>query len=83
MSPDPRKHKVLADMPPPMSKKELEAFFGVLNYLSKVPPVTSEVYKPLKLQVRNFTHTTKNSSIQNQDIIQAQTRPIHSRLVVM
>ena len=42
---DPRKVQVLTDMPPPKSKKELQSFLGILNYLSKFSPMTAEVCK--------------------------------------
>ena len=44
---DPMKVQALTDMPPPNSKKELQSFFGILNYLSTFSPVTAEVCKPL------------------------------------
>ena len=35
VQPDPQKFKALIDMPPPNNKKELQAFLGIINYLSK------------------------------------------------
>ena len=48
MRPDMRKLKALTDLPPPKSKKELQVFLGILNYLRKFSPITAEVYKPLR-----------------------------------
>ena len=44
---DPRKVKVLIDMPPLKSKKQLQTFLGILKYLSNFSSVTAEVCKPL------------------------------------
>ena len=40
---DPRKVQALIDMLSPKSKKELQSFLGILNYLSKFSTVTAEV----------------------------------------
>ena len=37
--------EALTNMPPPKSKKELQSFLGILNYLSKFSPVTTKVYE--------------------------------------
>ena len=34
VSPDLMKVKALTNMPPPKSKKEMQSFLGILNYLS-------------------------------------------------
>ena len=48
VSPDFRKVQTLTGMPPPKSKKELQSFLGILNYLSKYLPATAEVCEPCK-----------------------------------
>ena len=40
-SPDPRRVQALAAMPPPICKKELQSFLGIVNYPSKVSPITA------------------------------------------
>ena len=45
---DPQKIRPLTKMPAPKNKKELQAFLGIINYLSKFSPDTSEVCKPLR-----------------------------------
>ena len=47
VSPDPNKHQVLIDMPPPKMKKELQLFLVILNYLNKILPVTAAVFESL------------------------------------
>ena len=47
MSIDPRKVQALTEMLPPKTKKELQSFLGIPNYLSKFSPITAEVCKPL------------------------------------
>ena len=58
MQPDPRKISALTEMPAPKNKKELQAFLGIINYLSKSSPDTAEVCKPLgKLMLSKATWT--------------------------
>ena len=45
---DLRKISALTEMPAPKNKKELQAFLGIINYLSKFSPDMSEVCKPLR-----------------------------------
>ena len=45
---DPQKLKVVIDMPPPKTKKELQAFLGIINYLGKFSPRTVEVCELLR-----------------------------------
>ena len=45
---DLQKISALTEMPVPKNKKELQAFLGIINYLSKFSPDTSEVCKPLR-----------------------------------
>ena len=47
-SPDPRKLKVLIDMPPSKCKNELQSFLDVICYLSKFLPATAKVCEPLR-----------------------------------
>ena len=47
IQPDPQKIKALNEMPAPKNKKELQAFLGIINYLGKFSPGTTEVCKPL------------------------------------
>ena len=48
MQPDPRKISALTEMPTPKNKKELQAFLGIINYLSKFSPDLAEACKPLR-----------------------------------
>ena len=48
MSSDTIKVKMLMDMPPANSKRELQSFLGIGNYPSKFSPMTAEVCKPLQ-----------------------------------
>ena len=48
MSPDPAKVKMLMDMLLPNTKRELQLFPGIVNYLSKFSPMASEVCEPLR-----------------------------------
>ena len=45
--PDPQKIKAMTDMSAPKSKRELQAFLGIINYLGKFSPGTAEVCEPL------------------------------------
>ena len=47
IQPDPQKMKVLTGMPAPKNKKELQAFLGIINYLGKFSPGTTDVCDPL------------------------------------
>ena len=48
VSPDQAKVKALMDMPLPKTKRELQLFLGIVNYLSKFSLMTVEVCKPLR-----------------------------------
>ena len=48
IQPNPQKVKALMQMPAPKNKKELQAFLGVINYLNKFSPGTSEACKLLR-----------------------------------
>ena len=46
IQPNRQKAKALMEMPAPKNKKELQAFLGVINYLNKFSPGTSEECEP-------------------------------------
>ena len=60
--PDPSQIQALNDMPPPKTKKELQSFLGIVNYLSKFSLVTAEVWA---IKQANFD---KSSLDMEQDI---------------
>ena len=43
IQPDPQKIKAMTDMPAPKNKRELQAFLGIINYLSKFSPDMVEI----------------------------------------
>ena len=47
VSPDPAKVKVLTSKPPPKTKRELQSFLGIENYLSKFSSMTVGVCESL------------------------------------
>ena len=47
ISPNPRQVQVLTDIPPPKTKKKLQSFLGIINYLSKFSPMAVGVCEPL------------------------------------
>ena len=53
-----------SEMPAPKSKKELKAFLGIINYLSKFSPDTSEVCKPLRKLTSSKAMWTWDASYQ-------------------
>ena len=62
VQPDPKIIKALTDMPAPNNKKELQAFFGIINYLGKFSPGTADACDPLhKLTLSKVTWTWKAS----------------------
>ena len=64
VKPDPRKLKALMEMPPPKTKKELQAFLGIINYLSKFPPSTANICDSLKQLTLSKTEWTWNATYQ-------------------
>ena len=64
IQPDPRKVKALTDMPPPKTKRELQAFLGIINYLGKFSPGTAEVCEPLQKLTSSKGTWTWNASYQ-------------------
>ena len=53
------------DMPPPNNKIELQAFLGIINYLSKFSPGTTEVCDPLPNLTSGKATWTWNASYQS------------------
>ena len=45
--PNSRKAQALKHMPPYKSKRELQIFLGILNYLNKFSPASAELCEPL------------------------------------
>ena len=45
---NPAKVKVLMDMLPPKTKRELQLYLVIVNYLSRFSSMTVEVFKPLQ-----------------------------------
>ena len=50
----------------PLPKKELQAFLGIINYLSKFSPDTSEVCEPLRKLMSSKATWTWDTSYQQQ-----------------
>ena len=53
-------------MPAPKSKKDLQSFLGIINYLPKFSPDTSEVCKPLRRLTSSKAMWTWDASYQQQ-----------------
>ena len=64
IQPDPQKIKVLTDMPAPKSKKKLQAFLGIINYLGKFSPGTADICDPLHKLTSSKVTWTWNASYQ-------------------
>ena len=64
VQPDPQKIKALMDMLAPNSKKELQAFLGIINYLGKFSPGTTDVCDPLHKLTSSKVTWTWNASYQ-------------------
>ena len=64
IQPDPQKIKMLTDMPAPKNKKELQAFLGIINYLGKFSPGTTDVCHPLQKLTSSKVAWTWNTSYQ-------------------
>ena len=65
IKPDPQKLKALMQMPPPKTKKELQAFIEIINYLGIFSPSTTDVCKSLGQMTSNKTEWTLNATYQN------------------
>ena len=61
---DPQKIKALTDMPVSNNKKELQAFLGIINYLRKFFPGTTDVCDPLHQLTSSKGTWTWNASYQ-------------------
>ena len=64
IQPDPQKIKSLMEMPAPKNKKELQAFLGIINYLGKFSPGTTDVCDPLQKLTSSKVSLTWNASYQ-------------------
>ena len=64
MRPDLQKLKVLLDVPPPMTKKECQAFFGIINYLGTSFPSMVELCESLRKVTIGKTEQTQNATYQ-------------------
>ena len=62
--PNPWKMKVLAEMPPPKMKIELQAFLGIINYLGKFSPSTADICESLRKLTSAKTGWTWNATYQ-------------------
>ena len=62
---DPQKIKALTDMPAPNSKKELQAFLGIINYLGKFSPCAADVCDPPHKLTSSKVTWTWNASYQS------------------
>ena len=64
IQPDPQKVRALTEMLVPKNKKELQAFLGIINYLNKFSPSTSEVCNLLRKLTSSKTTWTWCASYQ-------------------
>ena len=64
IQPDPQKVRALTEMPAPKNKKELQAFLGIINYLNKFSPGTSEACELLRKLTSSKVTWTWNASYQ-------------------
>ena len=53
------------DMPPPNNKRELQEFWGIINYLGKFSPGTTAVCDPLQKMTPSGAAWTWNASYQS------------------
>ena len=65
VQPDPQKIKALMDMPPPNNKNELQAFLGIIYFLGKFSPGTTEVCDLLRKLISSKVTWTWNTSFQS------------------
>ena len=66
VQPDPQKISALTEMLVTQNKKELQAFIGIINYLSKFSPDMLEVCKPLRKLTSSKAMWTWDASYQQQ-----------------
>ena len=64
IQPDLQKVRALTEMPLPKTKRELQAFLGIINYLGKFSSGTVEVCKPLRKLMSSRMMWTWNTSYQ-------------------
>ena len=64
VSPASAKVKALKDMPSPKTKRELQSFLGIVNYLSKFSPMTAEIWEPFRRLTLVKVVWTQNRSYQ-------------------
>ena len=64
MIPDPHELKVLLEIPPPKTKKKLQAFLGIIDYLNKFSPSTECVCESLRQLTSSKTEWTWNATYQ-------------------
>ena len=64
VQPNPQKLKALTDMQPPKTKKELQAFLSIINYLGKFYPNMVEVCESLRKLTPAKTEWTWNATFQ-------------------
>ena len=63
---DPQKLNSLTKIPSPKTKKELQAFLGIINYLSKFPPSTVSICESLRhLTLSNIPEAIQEGKINN------------------
>ena len=54
---------LMAAVPPPKTKRELQAFLGIINYLGKFSPATADVCKSLRKLTSDKTEWTWNANL--------------------
>ena len=64
VQPSPQKLKVLTDMPPSKTEKELQAFLGITNYLGKFSPKIVEVCESVRKLISAKAEWTWNATYQ-------------------
>ena len=65
VQPNPQKLKVLTDMLPPKTKKELQVFLSIIIYLDKVSPSTEDVCESPRKLTTAKAEWTWNAMYQN------------------
>ena len=64
VKPDQKRLKVQTEMSPPKTKKELQAFLGIINYLSTFSPSTASICESLRQLTSSKTEWTWNATYQ-------------------
>ena len=52
-------------MPPPKTKRELQAFHGIINYLGKLSPRKADICESLRKLMSAKAEWTRNATYQN------------------